>query len=526
VIRHFLRTLGHSGNPIEAHRRRAARATHPDSGISLVEVIVAVVLLTIVSLVVVRLVIQTGASSSQSRYRVEATNVAEQEIESLQNLSSFGNLSAGQQALPPVTVTENGGNHSQIFNITATYALQDDVADGGNSACTNAQGSTIPPSIWNVTVNVSWGGTGESVTEGTYLAPEAGGSIPETSGELVVPIENSLLGPYATSVPVSVIGVWAGSGTEPTVPGNETISPPTASTGTSGCAVFQGLDPAAGFQYEVSIGTQGGPTYTGAVTQQEVPGVVDGSTATKAAFSEGPYFLTYGTATVATQIIMSPGVQVPVSFVTQTSSSCNTTCAANALAAADLPVTVEATPQLTGANNTAVFDTSTAPTQITSMTLFPLNDYECWAGDTPDSNPAYAIGSGPPVYPGLAAQSCDTTTSPSATLAVYPVVIKATYVPAAPVPTVTATEVLAPNHTIALNPFPGTPVSPATSSSGLPLGAYQLGYEVGASANTVISEWIWVTPTGVYSSILPPPAAGPTGMGTPASPGTAIAVTL
>jgi hypothetical protein len=490
---------------------------------SLVEVIVAIVLLTIISLVVVRLVIQTGASSSQSRYRVEATNVAEQEIESLQNLSNFGNIASGQQTLPSVTVAENGGTHNQVFTVSAIYTLQNDSSGTGTSLCSLANGTDVPPEIWNVLVNVSWG-AGETVTEGTYLAPEAAGSIPATSGELAVPVttpnSSGLPVPYTASpgVPISVVGIWNGSGSQPSVPSNEVIAA-TGGTGDTGCAVFQNLDPTTGFQYTVSVGT-GGTTYTGGVTLQELPGIVNGSSATVGAFSEGPINLSYGTATLANPIEIAPGVNVPVNFVTQTSASCNAACAALAPSAADLAVTVQAVPQLTGANNTFAFDTAATPQQIGSMTLFPQTDYFCWAGDTPDSAPTYPIGV-TAVYPGDAPTACDTTLSPSATLPVYPVVLNASY-PLLSHPTATATEVLAPSHTIVLNPVLGV-VSPGLSSSGLPLGEYQLGYELGASSNTLVSKWIWVTPLGVYSSATVFSGA-PTG--TPTSPGTAIAVAL
>jgi hypothetical protein len=218
--------------------------------------------------------------------------------------------------------------------------------------------------------------------------------------------------------------------------------------------------------------------------------------------------LSYGTATLASPIVVDPGVNVPVNFVT----TCSPAACTGIQAAADLPVTVSATPQLTGANNAFPFDTFAAPQQISSMTLFPETDYFCWAGDTPDSAPTYVIGT-TAVYPGDTSLSCDTTSSPSATLPVYPVVLNATYPLLSPRPTATATEVLAPGHTIALNFVPGV-VSPESTSTGLPLGQYQLGYELGASSNTLISQWIWVTPTGIYSSTSTAYSTGPTGTST------------
>jgi Tfp pilus assembly protein PilV len=521
VSRHRSRTSGRL-DVICAGRARRAGGLQSDSGVTLIEVLVAVVLLVIVGLSVTRFVIQTGASSSQSRLRLEATNVAETEIESLQGMSTFGNIPSGQQNLPAVTVAENGGTHNQTFHVTATYTLQADVTDGGNSVCTLASGAAVPPEIWNVIVAVSWknggGAVGGTVTEGTYLAPEAGGAIPATSGELAVPVENSLGAAYTTSVPISVVGTWAGSGSAPTVPSTEETSAE-GNTGNTGCAVFPGLDPATGWQYEVCIGSTttcpATTAYTGAVTEQELPGVINASTATVSAFSEGPVNLTYGSVTLASPIEVDPGVSVPVSFVTQCSTS---NCPTDPTPAADLPVTVEAS-QLTGANNAFSFDTYASPQQITAVTLFPQSDYECWAGDTPDSAPTYEVGI-TAIYPSVTPTSCDTmVSSPSANLPVYPVYLKATFSGSAPTPT--ATEYLGSHETIALNAI--TPASTGgISSTGLPLGEYQLGYKVGSGSNTLISEWIFVTPTGVYTSTTG--VSVPTGVET--APGTSITVPL
>ncbi len=248
--------------------------------------------------------------------------------------------------------------------------------------------------------------------------------------------------------------------------------------------------------------------------------------ATTPAFSEGPINLSFGTATVASPISVDPGVSVAVSYVTQCAGPASTTGTCLNLvggtvpaAAPDMPITVESA-HLTGANNTFPFDTYTAPQQITSVMLYPGSDYECWAGDTPDSAPTYTI-SGTPIYAGVTPTSCNTTvSSPSAALPVYPVVIKGTYTGLVATPT--ATEYLGPNETIVLNPLTGG--SGSKSYTGLPLGEYELGYKTTAGSGFLTPpEWIWVTPSGVYYSTSAQ-TSGPTG--TLAGPGNAISVTL
>jgi hypothetical protein len=177
--------------------------------------------------------------------------------------------------------------------------------------------------------------------------------------------------------------------------------------------------------------------------------------------------------------------------------------------AADLPVTVQESPNLTGANNTQVYDPASVgqSAQIGSLQLYPYNNYFAWAGDTSDAQPS--------LY-GVTAVGVDATqSSPSLALPVYPLVVKTTGITSGY--TLQATENLTPQHTISLSDL-----TSGVSSTGVPLGQYQLtasGHTVTCGGSTSAC-WVWVTNNGVLpeataSSSSTPPTTGLTAPGAP-----------
>jgi prepilin-type N-terminal cleavage/methylation domain-containing protein len=500
---------------------RAARRVRRDQrGLTLIEVIVAVALLAIIITPIARLVIQTGGSTNDDRLRVEATNVAITQLEKLQNLARFGdvNSSTTTQNLGTVSVDEACDPPApctvDTFSVTASWHLQPDSPTAGATLCTDTSGTPAPPQIYRVSVTVTWPvntSPKDSVKESTFIAPEAGGSIPETSGELAVPIDNDLGQPFtAVAVPVTVTGSWAGGGTADPVPSGEYISESETDTsdtgGGSGCAIFPQLDPDPGYQYTVTIENPDTSTFTGAVTYTDYSGVVNGITATA-----GPYViasavtLRYGSVVVTPAIDMDLGTTTQVSFFTQGYSS----GAGEISPAADLPLTVQEVPELTGPNNTFSFDglnVGTTGVSISSIQLYPYSAYLCWSGDTLDSAPTYYTGGPAPV--GVDA----TMASPSLSLPVYPIVIKPTGVTSGY--TFIATENLSPQHAINLNAL--TTGATPESSSGIPLGQYKLTTSTGAA---VSPAWFWVTPSGVYQEAAGTGPASTVPTGTPTATG-------
>lgn len=487
-----------------------------DAGLTIIEVLVAIALLALIMTPIIRLVIQTGSAANNDRLTVEATDIATSELEQLQNTSTFGTLPTGNVPQPSVTLSVGGTK--QTFHVSADYAL---VADqSGSTVCSLSNGTPVPPEVERIVVTVAWltpnGSVAGQVKEGTYIAPEEGGAIPETSGEVAVPVQTSAANgtPFtSTPVPFQIQGTWSESPPADNVPGNQTISE-NGNTGATGCAVFPDLDPDGGYEYTATLETSSGSVFTGAITSQELPGLVNSGVPTDLTpFSESLGTIKYGQTVVAPAISLDLGTNVPVTFFTQGFSS-----GASAITpAADIAVTVSAS-ELTGsANHTFAFDTLTSgvsPQTISSVTLYPYTDYECWAGDTPDAAPTYAVA-GVGVYSSPANQPVPLalpTAGASLSLPVYPLVIK-TAGPATGY-TIDAVEANSPNHTLALNA-----ITSGSTSTGLPLGQYDLT----VTGHTVSPQWIWVTDKGVYTEAAFS-SGGPTG--TLTAPGSPITVTV
>ena len=498
-------------------RPLAARGCRGAEGATIVEVIVAIFVLAVIVTPAARLVIQTGAAGNEDRVRVEATNLATQVLENELNNSYFGVIQPGDTYTPNVKVTENGGTRVELFNVTVSYRV---VTATNQSVCAS-NGGTIPSQIYVATAKVDWKGDGGSpVLQTTLIAPEQAGALPAGAGEIAVPVDTSAMSgaPYtATSVPVTVVGVWTGGGSAPPVPAGE-VTYGAGNTGTTGCAVFPNLDPRAGWVYDVYLGAGNGAGATpsnqsAVITDQEYPGVVDGGVDTVPLGTPGGALsgaeeevtsLTVGSAVVAPAFYVDPGASVGVSFSTVGFPSITP--------AADLPVTVQANPQLQGPNSAFAYDTAAAPQAITGMTVFPYTDYFVWSGDTVDAYPADGG-----FYPTASPASLDATQPGplSVSVPVYAAVFKDVSAPAGV--SLTVTNVSAPNETFTLNPF-----ASGTSSTGIPLGEYVLGATGGHTVAT--PKYIWVTDTAVYSG--PSAAGSPSAMPLKTASGTAITVAI
>lgn len=506
---------------------------------TLIEVVVAVALLAVVITPAARLVIATGLAANQDRIRVEAVNVVTDDLENVQNQANFGVIDPGT-TIKIQTLIENGSAPQtvQTFTVTTTYTLQ---TASGQSICTLAGGGAAPPQIWEVTASADWTGDGGSPAQQTTLiAPEQAGAIPQTAGELAVPVDTSAENGTlytAAPVPITVSGTWTGAGPAPVVPGNQVIFA-AGNTGKTGCAVFGHLDADAGWTYTVYLGIGNEATgtvanQTAVVTSQELPGLVNGSVVSMTAPCSGagsPVVpceaapaLVSGSPIVAAPFYVDPGATVTVAYITEkctTPGSCIDVSAASP-PAAYLPVTAQAVPQLTGTNNTFSFNTSATPLTISTAQLFPYSNYLLWAGDAVDSAPGYAPG-GVSAYPGTAAKSLDATQPAplSVTLNAYTVVLSVL----SGTPAMMAVPVNASTpESYALSAFGALVVN--KSSTGLPLGEYHFV----VTGHSVTPAYVWVTPTKIYfgSAQQSTPAGFLTGCPTCSAPsGTAIPVVV
>lgn len=464
------------------------------------EVVVAIALLGAIVAPMIRIVLSTGSAADQDRLRVEAVNLATQDIETYEN-SSFFDVFSTQTQTQTVKLQENGGKTFETFTVKTTFRAVD---ENGSSVCASGTNS---PQIWDVSAIVSWPGDGSPVRQSTYVAPEQAGAVPTNGGTLAIPIDTSDLTnkPYTGDVHFTVVGTWTGGGSPQTASGETSYA--TGDTD-SGCAVVNGLYPFQGWQYQVYLAVGNGASsppsnQVDIVVSNDLPDVVNGDAATSTQIPQAqtPASLTVGTTTtVQPPFYVAPANPgVGVTFATekcQTLTSCT-----DVTKTVPPPLVLPVTASATELSPPAVFDTA-GSTAISSVSLWPYNDYGIWAGATSDSNPSYTVGA-TAVYGGDAPVPYDATASPPATMAplpVYPVILSTAAPPAGEA--LAATEVSSPSESIPLYPYAG-----AKSSTGLPLGQYRLVATAGLPVTSPL--FIWVTPTGTWTS--------PTQMTTPST---------
>lgn len=204
---------------------------------SLVEVVVAVVVLGILASAVLAVVLQSQAVSAGNRSRVAAANLAAREIDLVRE--EFFRSDTSPVALEAAGLVTNphplpGGTAGQPLVVDGTaYTVKRDsqwnLTGNGQSACEG--GSLVVYPTLQVTVVVTWPGMGsiKPVVSSAAMAPEKGNGIPGTDSFVAVKVTDSLGAPNpGRSVTVS------GGGTSYS-----------GMTDATGCAVVQ-VSPAVG----------------------------------------------------------------------------------------------------------------------------------------------------------------------------------------------------------------------------------------------------------------------------------------
>lgn len=233
--------------------RRAVR--RPDAGFTLVEVVVACVILGILSAVVLAFILQTQSQSVTNRSRVAASNLASRELDMVreefhrkdQNWPAVieAQTSGGQ---PDGTVVNphplDGGVDGQPLVVnatpfTVTRSSHWNLTRSGTSTCDGGSLQIYP--TLQVTVSVTWPhmGSVKPVVSTAQLAPDKGQGIPSEDSFIAVRAVDQDLQPLVET-PVVVTG------------GSQTAS---GSTDADGCAVIE-VSPEAGL----------GTTYTAQAT--------------------------------------------------------------------------------------------------------------------------------------------------------------------------------------------------------------------------------------------------------------------
>ena len=458
-------------------RRLGVISARGDEGVTLIELLVAIVVILIILIPTAVFIIQAQKAVSAEHLRAEAINVATRQLETLQLEAAQGTLPTGTS-----TVTYAVGealSHNTKFRVTTSWTV---ITQGTNqSIC--ASGADVAQQIWLVTAVVTWPGmAGASpVVQTTEIAPAQAGAIQQFAGEVAV----SLIGPssapfLADAVTATMTGQWTGSGTPPTPPDGTftTETATTASTSTSvsnGCIVFQNLDAYSDAEgsYDYTLSFAGN---AGLVAGDEKAVSNPGGAFTMNISSLEPGVPQPETVTIDT------GTQLPVGYYTGSGGSCTTASAlAPPLPSNGVPVSVNNSFLTAYPPNDTWVAFGSAP--ISSLLLFPWSGTTAvWAGDEQYSHDGLSMPYGP--------CSISATGGLPVYLRVYPLDLTVT----GSASSLTATDALGGGYAMALNFVSGI------SNTSVPLGEYLLSHDNDAPVTVNGNPaYVWVTAAGECS---------------------------
>ncbi|WP_024288218.1 prepilin-type N-terminal cleavage/methylation domain-containing protein [Cellulomonas sp. KRMCY2] len=228
----------------------ARRRTSGDDGVTLIEVVVASVLLGVLAAAILGIIMQTQSAQVGNRARIAAANLAAREIDFVRE--EFGASDEGPLDLAAAgTVTNphplDGGTPGDPLVLDGVpYSVVRSAAWNptahGESACEG--GTLVAYPTLTVTVSVTWPNMGpiQPVVSDALFAPDKGNGVPGTSSFVAVSVVDAAGQPNAGRS----VRVVSGGAVHPGL------------TDPSGCAVVR-VDPAvgAGTDYIVSMADVG-----------------------------------------------------------------------------------------------------------------------------------------------------------------------------------------------------------------------------------------------------------------------------
>lgn len=215
-------------SPQRLLRERLERLRRDDSGISIIEVLVAFIIFSIISIGVAQATLTVVRTSADQRSRTVALNLAASEIDSV-------------RAIPVVANIEDAPDRTlQVDGITYTISRKAEwvSASGADLSCGIAE-SDVDFQLKRVNVAVTWNGKLPStapVTTDTLISPEAQRDAP-TTGRILISVKRADGSPFS-GVPVQLLN---------TVGGAPTTAP---ATDVDGCSYALNVTPGT---YEISV---------------------------------------------------------------------------------------------------------------------------------------------------------------------------------------------------------------------------------------------------------------------------------
>lgn len=287
-----------------------------DRGMSLIEVVIAVVILALMSTAILGLILKTQSAGVGNRARIAAASLAAREIDMVRD--EFGRkdsgpmsiANAGEQTNPHPRDGQVAGAPFVVdgTSYTVTRTVKWNYTAKGQSACTGGSLLTYPTLA--VSVSVTWPNMGVTnpVVSTAALAPAPANGIPGTTSFIAVAVLDNTGAPNAGRT----VKVTGGGATA------------IASTDDSGCAVVA-VTPVAGTgtMYTAQLTDAGYVDITGATAPSKPVGIV-----TQGQLSSGLKFgyAKAGSVTVrlvdgSTGSLLDPGVVGASQVTTEASES-------------------------------------------------------------------------------------------------------------------------------------------------------------------------------------------------------------
>ncbi len=227
-------------------RARRIASTGGDAGVTLIEVVVAMVVMLVLATSVLGLVVTAQKQSVSNRNRVAASNLAAREIELVREqflaVGGSGPTDLAAEALQTNPHPLTGGTAGDPLVIDGTPYTVKRLASwspttAGVSACQGG-GSVLHPTLV-VNVQVTWPGMGtvKPITNTAVLSPERAVGLGTTAAFAAITVTDSLGKP----MPLRNVTVFSGSESVPTA------------TDASGCAVAALSPGTAGSSYSYRV---------------------------------------------------------------------------------------------------------------------------------------------------------------------------------------------------------------------------------------------------------------------------------
>ena len=247
-------------------RAVVSRARRDESGVTLIEVVIAAVLLAVLASAVLTILLKTQSAAIGNRGRIAAANLAAREIEMVKG--DFAQAPTAPVAIADAGVVTNphpldGGVAGQPLVLdgtpyTVVRSASWNATGTGQTACEG--GMLVAQPTLGVTVSVTWPnmGTIKPVVSSALFAPEKGNGVPTTASFVAVSVTDS----RGAANPGRDVRVANGADVH------------TGLTDASGCAVIQVNPASTGTEYTVSLGDAGYVDISGNTNPSNVTGLV------------------------------------------------------------------------------------------------------------------------------------------------------------------------------------------------------------------------------------------------------------